>query len=106
MDGAVVCADGIASEEDDEVEECCEESDTVCPATSAPDDPLRVLNSILAGIGVVEGIIKVWVTRIPGVSGSAERICLLGRAEWFSVCGCSLRRGLATDWSGSWACWN
>ena len=72
----VVCEDGIANEEDDETQEDYKESDIVCPATSAPDGPLRVLNSIW----VVEGIIKVDIIK---VCGCADRICLLGRAEWF-----------------------
>lgn len=81
LDGAVVCDDGIASEEDDETEENCKKSDVVCPAPSAPEGPLRVLDGILARVGVVEGVVEVWITCIPEVGGCPDRVCLLGRSE-------------------------
>jgi hypothetical protein len=98
LDGAVMCDDGIASEENDEAEEDCEESDIVCPAPSAPEGPLRVLDGILAGVGVVEGVVEVWITGIPEVSGCPDRICLLGRTEWFF---CERLLGdMAEAWAG------
>ena len=57
LDGAVVCDDEIASGEDEEAEEDCEESDIICPALNAPDGPLRV----------------------PNYRGCVDRTCLLGR---------------------------
>jgi len=83
LDKAVVCDYGISSEEDDETEEDCKESEVVCPAPSAPESPLRVLDSILTGVGVMEGVVEVWITRIPEVSRSPNRCCLLRRTEWF-----------------------
>jgi hypothetical protein len=87
LDHAVVCDDGIASKKGDKAEEDCEESDIVCPTASAPDGPLRVLDSILAGVGAVKGIVEVWVTGVPEVRGCTDGICLLGRAEWFFCVG-------------------
>jgi hypothetical protein len=83
LDETVVCDDGIASEEDEETEEDCEESEIVCPTTGAPKGPLRVLDRVLAGVGVVEGVVEVRITGIPEVSGCPDCGCLLGRAEWF-----------------------
>jgi len=83
LDGAVVGDDGITSEEDDEAEEDCEKSDIVCPAPSAPEGPLRVLDSILTRVGVVERVVEVWITGIPEISGCPDCVCLLGRTEWF-----------------------
>lgn len=95
-DHAIVCDDGIGSEEGDKAEEDCEESEIVCPAASAPDSPLRVLDCILARVGTVESIVEVWVTGIPEVRGCADRICLLGRAEWLFCVGL-----LREAWAGN-----
>lgn len=87
LDHAVMCDDGVASEESNKAEEDCEESDIVCPTASAPDGPLRVLDSILSWVRAMEGIVEVWVTSIPEVRGCTDGICLLGRAEWLFCVG-------------------
>ena len=98
LDEAVVCDDGVASEEDDKTEENRKESEVVCPAPSAPEGPLRVLNGILAGVWVVEGVVEVWITCVPKVSRCSDRVCLLGRTEWlFRV---RLLGDMAEAWTG------